>query len=229
MTQDSTQLAGTVFIVDDEDAVRDSLALLMRSVGLRSQTFTNAISFLASYDPSQRGCLILDVRMPHMSGLDLQQELKRRGWYPPIIFITGHGDVPMAVEAMCAGATAFLQKPFNFDELIRRVNGALALDAEQHQRHRGREARRERYARLTPREREIAIRLCTGAANKSLASELGLSERTVETHRANILRKMAAKGVADLAQMILLLGLTDYGPPAEPDPRPVDPLYFWPR
>ena len=229
MTQDSTQLVGTVFIVDDEDALRDSLALLMRSVGLQCQTFTNAISFLASYDPSQRGCLILDVRMPHMSGLDLQQELKRRGWNPPIIFITGHGDVPMAVEAMRAGATAFLQKPFNFDELIRRVNAALTLDAEQHQRQRGREARRERYARLTPREREIAIRLCTGAATKVLASELGLSERTVETHRANILRKMAAKGVAELAQMILLLGLTDYGLPADPDPQPIDPIYFRPR
>ncbi len=198
-------LPATVFIVDDEEAVRDSIDLLMRSVGLKARTFPDAASFLASYDPAQSGCLILDVRLPRMSGLDLQQELKRRDWGLPIIFITGHGDVPMAVEAMRAGAIEFLQKPFNDDALIRRVNTALALDAKQRQEHRELAELRERYASLTAREREIAHRLVSGAANKVLAIDLGLSERTVEAHRARILKKMTARGVAQLAQMWSLL------------------------
>jgi two-component system, LuxR family, response regulator FixJ len=194
---------GTVFIVDDEEAVRDSLAILMRSIGQQSQTFPDALTFLAAYDPAHGGCLILDVRMPRMSGLDLQQELKRRDCHLPIIFITGHGDVPMAVEAMRAGAVEFLQKPFNDDELIRRVNSALALDAKQRQQLHELASLRQRYANLTGREREIAERLVAGTANKVLAIELGLSERTIEVHRAHILQKMAAHGVVQLAQMLL--------------------------
>ena len=197
--------AGTVFIVDDEDAIRDSIAMLMRSVDLVSRTFPDAHSFLAAYAPDEVGCLILDVRMPRMSGLDLQQELKRRDWHLPVIFITGHGDVPMAVEAMRAGAVEFLQKPFNDEELIRRVHKALALDRQQRDQLRALAELRQRYERLTPREREVAARLAEGEANKVLAIDLGLSERTIEVHRAHRLKKMAAQGVAQLAQMLLSL------------------------
>ncbi len=199
--------SGTVFVVDDEEAVRDSVALLLRSVGLHAQTFKDAYSFLDGYDPAQSGCLVLDVRMPRMSGLDLQRELKRRDWRLPVIFITGHGDVPMAVAAMRAGAVEFLQKPFNDDELIRRVNHALAIDANQRKQLHALAELRQRYETLTAREREIAQRLVSGAANKVLAIDLNLSERTVEAHRAHILEKMKARGVAQLAQQLLRLGL----------------------
>jgi two-component system, LuxR family, response regulator FixJ len=198
----SLEAEGIVFIVDDEEAVRDSLAMLLRSVGLKSQCFPDAQSFLDGYDPAQIGCLVLDVRLPRMSGLDLQQELKQRDWHLPVIFVTGHGDVPMAVEAMRAGAIEFLQKPFNDDELIRRVNAALAIDAAQRKQLQAQAELRQRYASLTPREQEIAARLAAGTANKVLAIDLGLSERTVEVHRAHILQKMKARGVAQLAQML---------------------------
>ncbi|MBI2799808.1 MAG: response regulator transcription factor [Gammaproteobacteria bacterium] len=206
--EESEQIpSGTVFVVDDDEAVRDSVALLMRSVGLPAQTFKDARSFLDDYDPAQIGCLVLDVRMPRMSGLDLQRELKRRDWRLPVIFITGHGDVPMAVEAMRAGAVEFLQKPFNDDELIRRVNRALAIDASQRKLLHEVAELRQRYETLTVREREIAQRLASGAANKVLAIDLNLSERTVEVHRAHILEKMKARGVAQLAQQMLRLEL----------------------
>lgn len=207
----SETLTGTVFIVDDEEAVRDSISLLMRSVALPARTYPDARAFLAAYDPNEAGCLVLDVRMPRMSGLDLQQELNRRGLPLPILFITGHGDVPMAVEAMRAGAVDFLQKPFNDDELIRRVQRALALDRERRARWQGLDAIRRRHESLTPREREIAKLLVAGAANKVIAIDLGLSERTVELHRAHVMEKMEAGSLAQLVQMILLLGQDGLG------------------
>ena len=203
LTENVHDPLGIVFVVDDEEVVRDSIAMLLRSVGIASRTFASADEFLAAYQPSQSGCLVLDVRMPRMSGLDLQHELKGRDWRLPIIFITGHGDVPMAVEAMRAGAMEFLQKPFNDDELIRRVNKALALDVSQRQQWQLVAELRRRYATLTAREREVARRLVAGQANKVLAIELGLSERTVEVHRAHVLHKMQARGVAQLAQMLV--------------------------
>jgi two-component system, LuxR family, response regulator FixJ len=205
IANNADSLPGTVFIVDDEEAIRDSIQLLMRSVGLNSRTFPDAPSFLENYDPAETGCLVLDVRMPRMSGLDLQQELKQRDWRLPIIFITGHGDVPMAVKAMRAGAIEFLQKPFNDDELIARIHTALALDAQQRAELRELADLRQRYANLTPREREIAQRLVTGVANKVIAADLNLSERTVEVHRAHVLDKMAARGVAQLTRMLVQL------------------------
>lgn len=197
--------AGTVFIVDDEEAVRDSIGLLMRSIGLPWRAFPDARAFLAEYDPKLPGCLVLDIRMPRMSGLDLQQELNRRGWSLPLIFITGHGDVPMAVEAMRAGAVDFLQKPFNDDELIRRVQKALVQDLQQRERLGALVELRSRYANLTPREKEVAERLVAGDANKVVAIDLGLSERTVELHRARIMEKMDARGLAQLVQLLMQL------------------------
>lgn len=194
-----------VFIVDDEEAVRDSIGLLLRSVGLRAQGFPDARAFLDAYRPEQPGCLVLDIRMPRMSGLELQQELNRRGWGIPVIFISGHGDVPMAVEAMRAGAVDFLQKPFKDDELIRRVQKALDQDERLREQLSGRDQIRARFDALTPREREIAARLVAGEANKVIAIELGLSERTVELHRAHIMQKMEARGLAQLVQLLMRL------------------------
>ncbi len=195
----------TVFIVDDEEAVSDSIALLLRSVGLRTKVFTDPRGFLNEYRPDQPGCLVLDVRMPKMSGLELQQELSRRHYTLPVIFITGHGDVPMAVEAMRAGALDFLQKPFKDDELIRRVQKALEQDAEERGLLKQREEMRQRWQELTAREREVADRIVDGQANKVVAVDLGLSERTVELHRAHIMQKMGARALAQLVQMVLSL------------------------
>ena len=195
----------TVFIVDDEEAVGDSIAMLLRSVGLRTKIFTDPRAFLNEYRPDQAGCLVLDVRMPKMSGLELQQELSRRRYTLPVIFTTGHGDVPMAVEAMRAGALDFLQKPFKDDELIRRVQKALEQDAQERALLKQREALRQRWADLTAREREVADRIVDGQANKVVAMELAISERTVELHRAHVMQKMGARALAQLVQMVLSL------------------------
>jgi FixJ family two-component response regulator len=203
MKQPDASEAGQVFIVDDEEAVRDSIALLLRSVGIRSRTFGDAREFLDSYQPTERGCLVLDIRMPRMGGMEVQQELNRRGWGIPVIFVTGHGDVPMAVEAMRAGAVDFLQKPFKDDELIRRVQKALEQDARLREQLSSVGQVRGRFDSLTPRERDIAERLADGAANKAIAIDLGLSERTVELHRAHVMQKMGARGLAQLVQMVL--------------------------
>src|SRR5689334_19224420 len=186
-----------VFVVDDEEAVADSIAMLLRTVGLETRLYQDARRFLAEYTPEQAGCLLLDVRMPKMSGLEVQQELVRRNVTLPVIFITGHGDVPMAVEAMRAGAMDFLQKPFKDDELIRRVQKALEEDARERELLQQRGEIERRWAALTPREREIAARMGEGDANKVMAAELNISVRTVELHRARILQKM---GVRSLAQ-----------------------------
>lgn len=210
---------GTVFIVDDEEPIRDSIALLMRSVGLPSQGYADAQSFLAAYRPEEIGCLVLDVRMPRMSGLELQQELNRRGWTLPVIIVTGHGDVRMAVEAMREGALDFLQKPFNDDELIRRVQKALEHDARHRQQSNDREGLLQRLASLTPREREVAQRIVAGQANKVIALDLQLSERTVELHRARVMQKMAARGVAQLVQLWVLLDSDAESPPGRSPPH----------
>jgi two-component system, LuxR family, response regulator FixJ len=198
--------SATVFIVDDEEAVRDSIAMLLRSVRLKTRCFADAAEFLALYRADEPGCLVLDVRMPRMSGLELQHELNRRGWTLPLIFITGHGDVPMAVEAMRAGALDFLQKPFKDDDLIRRVQKALEQDARERADLRQRDALRRRFEELTPREREVGQRIAAGEANKVVALELGLSERTVELHRANLMQKLGLRNLAQLVQFMLQVG-----------------------
>ena len=192
-----------VFVVDDDEAVRSSLRMLIRSLGLAAQAFASAQEFLQAYDLRHPGCLVLDVRMPGMSGLELQQELNRRGAPIPVVFITGHGDVPMAVEAMQHGAFDFLQKPFRDQDLLDRVQRALARDAEVRG---GMAAHAEiltRLASLTPRETEVMRLVTLGKANKVVGAELGVSQRTVEIHRAHVMEKMRASSLAALVRMVL--------------------------
>ncbi|MBS0387265.1 MAG: response regulator transcription factor [Proteobacteria bacterium] len=193
----------SVHIVDDDEAVRASLRFLIRSVGLPAQAYASAQDFLAAYDRRDPGCLVLDVRMPGMSGLELQQELNRRGATIPVVFITGHGDVPMAVEAMQQGAFDFLQKPFRDQDLLDRVQRAMARDAETRARLAARAEIRTRLATLTPRETEVMQLITRGKANKVVGAELGVSQRTVEIHRAHVMEKMHASSLAELVRMVL--------------------------
>ncbi len=195
--------APLVFIVDDDEAVRNSLRLLVKSVGLPAAAAKSAQEFLAGYDSDQPGCLVLDVRMPGMSGIELQQELNARGAVIPVIFITGHGDIPMAVEAMQQGAFDFLQKPFRDQDLVDRIQLALAKDRTNRDELTQRSRIRERLATLTPREREVLDLIVAGKPNKIMAADLGLSQRTVEIHRARVMEKMAASSLAQLVRMTL--------------------------
>ena len=196
-------LPQTVFVVDDDDAVRDSLRLLLKSAEITCQPFATAQDFLSAYDAAQPGCLVLDVRMPGMSGLEMQQELNLRGATLPVIFITGHGDIPMAVEAMQLGAFDFLQKPFRDQELLDRVHRALARDMDNRARLRHTDRIRERLATLSPREREVLDLVTQGKANKMVAGDLGVSQRTVEIHRAHVMQKMEAGSLAELVRMMM--------------------------
>ena len=196
-------LPPTVFVVDDDDAVRDSLRLLLKSAGITCDAYGSAQEFLTHYDAAQAGCLVLDVRMPGMSGLEMQQQLNLRGAMLPVFFITGHGDIPMAVEAMQHGAFDFLQKPFRDQELLDRVQRALARDAESRARLRHTDRIRERLATLSPREREVLDLVTQGKANKMVAGDLGVSQRTVEIHRAHVMQKMEAGSLAELVRMMM--------------------------
>lgn len=197
------EVAQTVFVVDDDDAVRDSLRLLLKSAGLQAEATASAPEFLETYDTSRPGCLVLDVRMPGMSGLEMQHELNLRGATLPVIFITGHGDIPMAVEAMQHGAFDFLQKPFRDQDLLDRVTRALARDSENRTRLRHTDSIRERLATLSPREREVLNLVTQGKANKMVAGDLGVSQRTVEIHRAHVMQKMEAASLAELVRMMM--------------------------
>jgi two-component system, LuxR family, response regulator FixJ len=197
--------AATVFVIDDDDAVRNSLRLLLKSVGLPVQICASAQQFLPSYDPRQPGCLVLDVRMPGMSGLELQQQLNMRGAIIPVVFITGHGDIPMAVEAMQHGAFDFLQKPFRDQDLIERVQRALERDAANRAQLKETDSIRAHLQALTPRERQVLELMTAGKSNKVMAHELGASQRTVEVHRARVMEKMAARSLAQLVRMTLIL------------------------
>jgi two-component system, LuxR family, response regulator FixJ len=192
-----------VFIVDDDEAVRNSLRLLVKSVGLSVSVAKSAHEFLATYEPAHPGCLVLDVRMPGMSGIELQQQLNLRGAVIPVIFITGHGDIPMAVEAMQQGACDFLQKPFRDQDLIDRVQRALEKDRVGRHELTQRSRIHERWETLTPREREVLTLVVSGRPNKLMAADLGLSQRTVEIHRARVMEKMAASSLAQLVRMTL--------------------------
>ncbi len=202
---------GIVFVVDDDEAVRDSLGMLLRSVGLETELFGSANEFLDAFDSPRPGCLVLDVRLPGMSGLDLQRELAARDSDLPIVFITGHGDVPMAVRAMQEGAEDFLEKPFKEQDLLDRVAGALARGARRRREFGEAAEIARRLATLTPREHEVLDLVVEGAANKVIASRLGASQRTIEVHRAAVMRKMRAKSLAHLVRMVL--GLEAGGPP----------------
>jgi FixJ family two-component response regulator len=190
-------------IVDDDPGVRNAMRLLLRSVKLECALYASAQEFLAAYDPTQPGCLVLDIRMPGMSGMELQQQLNLRGAVIPVIFMTGHGDIPMAVEAMQHGAFDFLQKPFRDQDLLDRIQRAMIRDGELRQSL-GEHARiRDHLKELTPREREVLDLLIQGKQNKVIAQALDVSPRTVEIHRARVMEKMSAQSVAELVRMML--------------------------
>jgi two-component system response regulator DctR len=192
----------TVFVVDDDEAVRDSIAELAESVGLAPRCYPSATAFLDDVKPDSHGCLVLDVRMAGMSGLALQQHLSDRGSHLPIIMVTGHGDVPMAVEAMRNGALDFIQKPYREQTLLDSINAALVVDA-RNRRSRGADhSLRTRLATLTEREMEVFDCLRCGDSSKAIARKLDISPRTVESHRHNLLHKM---GVASVNELLVLL------------------------
>jgi FixJ family two-component response regulator len=191
-----------VYLVDDDEAVRDSLGLLLHSVGLECAVFPSALEFLDAYDPDRHACLVADIRMPGLSGLELQQRLNEQRAGIPIVFITGHGDVPMAVNAMKSGATDFIQKPFRDQDLIDRIHKALAQDREQRASRAQEKVMRQRLALLTPRETDVMQRVIRGQANKVIAMDLGVSQRTVELHRARVMRKLKMRSIAQLVAAV---------------------------
>lgn len=199
----------TVFVVDDDQAVRKSLELLIRSVNLNVATFASAEDFLAAYDDQRAGCLIVDIRMPGMSGLELQRCLAERGAPPPIIIITGHGDVPIAVRAMKNGALEFLEKPFSKQLLLEHVRAALQRDAAQRSRSLRRADIHSRLDALTPRERQVMELVVAGKASKEVAVDLKISKKTVDVHRARVMQKMKAESLAELVEMVLADRSTD--------------------
>ncbi|MBK5940860.1 response regulator transcription factor [Halochromatium roseum] len=191
-----------VFIVDDDDEVRAAIALLMESVGLDVRSYDSAQAFLEDFDPQRPGCLVLDVRMRGMSGLELQSHLAQQPLYPPIVIITGHGDVPMAVRAVQAGAIDFLEKPFNDQALLDAVHQALSVDEHRRGHALQRAEINRRLDRLTPREREILDQIIAGKRNKVIAYDLGISQSTVEAHRAKVMDKLGASSLSELMRLM---------------------------
>ena len=198
------EATATVFAVDDDDAVRESLRWLIESAGMEVETYGSADDFLSGADWDRAGCLVLDVRMPGTDGLALQQQLRERQIGLPVIIITGHADVPMAIKAMKNGAVDFIEKPFNDELLLRSIRGALDRNTNDRTRKARRDEVRLRMRRLTPREREVAALVVQGLSNKQIASELGVVPKTVEVHRASVMRKMEADTLAHLVRMWLL-------------------------
>jgi len=194
----------TVFVVDDDQAMRNSLKWLIESVGMQVETFDSAQAFLDAYYPARGGCLLVDVRMPGMSGLELQAYLTRREIGIPVIIITGHGDVSMAVKAMKVGAVDFIEKPFDDEELLNSIRNALQHDQKQRALRAQRNDIAARVAELTPREHEVMTMVTDGKSNKEIAAELGVSAKTVEVHRARMMDKMRADSLAELVRMALL-------------------------
>lgn len=194
--------ASLAHLVDDDDAIRDALAWLLRSRGIASRGWPSAEALLADYEGDMRGCLIIDVRMPGMGGPELFERLLDRGCRMPAIFLTGHGDVPLAVQAIKKGAFDFIEKPCNDNELVDRVVAAMQLDEEQRRLHASADHRAARLEALSGREREVMELILAGKYNKVIADELGIAMRTVEVHRARIFEKMGVKSAVELAQLL---------------------------
>lgn len=192
-----------VFIVDDDEQVRDSLKELVESIGIKACTFENASEFLDAFDPDQSGCILLDVRMPGMSGIELQHKLNDIEAGLPIVIITGHGDIPMAVQAMKEGAFEFLQKPFRDQDILDTITKALQKDRSNREKFTFAKTMQHRIDGLTTRERQVVDRILEGKANKVIAKELDISDRTIEIHRSNAMRKLGAGSVAELVKIMI--------------------------
>ena len=193
----------TIYIVDDDEQVRESIQLLMESVGLAVESYGSAQDYLEHFRPDQHGCLILDVRMPQMSGLELHEKLDALGSQLPIIFVTGHGDVPMAVSALQRGACDFIEKPFTNEDLLSRIRRALELDSQISARRQRDSVIEHRLRLLTQREREVMELVVAGKLNKQVADELNISMKTVEAHRARVMEKMGARTLAELVKAVM--------------------------
>jgi FixJ family two-component response regulator len=204
-----TEQAAIVFVVDDDESVRKAMESLIRSVGLRVETFASAQEFLESRRPDMPGCLVLDVRLPGLSGLDLQRKMAEANIHTPVIFITGHGDIPMTVRAMKAGAVEFLTKPFRDQDLLDAIQQALGRDLVGREQRAAMTHLRSRLDSLTPREGEVFRLVVTGLLNKQIAAQLGTSEVTIKLHRHQVMQKMGADSLADLVRMAEKLGMTD--------------------
>jgi len=202
----------TVFVVDDDDAVRRFLTGLIRSIDLTVEDYASAKDFLDAYEPGRPGCLLLDVRMPGMSGLELQRELAERSIELPVVILTGHGNVPVAVQAMKAGAVDFIEKPFNNELLLDRIQTAVARSLVSDSEREEHDKALHRFNTLTPRERQVFEQVIDGETNKSIAHRFTISEKTVEIHRASVMRKMRAKSLASLVQMAVSLRTTRGNP-----------------
>ncbi|HNP63231.1 MAG TPA: response regulator transcription factor [Woeseiaceae bacterium] len=199
----------TVFVVDDDEGIRDGLGMLLATVGQPYETYGSAAEYLDAYDPDRRGCLVLDIRMPRISGLELQEILNERGSELPIIFITGHGDIPMAVEAMRHGALDFIRKPFREQDLLDRINEALDVELVRRKRSIERNDLIDKINSLTDRERAVFESVADGDMNKVIAFDLGISERTVEVHRANAMKKLGVRTLAELIRIKLAVESLD--------------------
>ena len=199
----------TVFVIDNDQAVREGLRLLIKSVGLNVETYSSAQEFLSAFNPSRPGCLVLDVRMPGMSGLELQETLHRRHVKIPIIMISGHGDVPMAVQTVKMGAVDFIEKPFRDQVLLERIQKAILKDSETRQEQDELNSLTARVENLTVRERQVMNLVVAGKANKVIAMDLGIKQKTVEFHRARVMEKMRAASVADLVKMATKVDVAD--------------------
>ena len=200
----------TVFVIDDDPSIRSALQRLVASVGLNCETFATADEYLAQLNPAAPGCLIVDMRLPGLSGFELQEHLGRNGYHPPIIFLTAYGDIKTTVRAMKRGAVDFLTKPFHEQELLDAVRQSVERDREGRRKHAELTRRREQYKSLTPRERQVLALVVTGRLNKQIAADLNLSESTVKLHRGEVMQKMEAHSLAELVSIVAELEL----PPA---------------
>jgi FixJ family two-component response regulator len=213
--RESRQSEAVIAVVDDDPSVRQGLQRLIRSVGWKAETFASAQEFLARPPTEAPSCLVLDLQLPDLSGLDLQKRMAEVGLETPIVFLTGHGNIPASVQAMKAGAVEFLTKPVDEQDLLRAIQEAIERDRRTRQQHADMRQLRDRYESLTPREQEVMRQVVSGLLNKQIAAELRITEDTVKFHRGHIMRKMRADSLADLVRMAETLGIR----PPQPSPQ----------